>query len=360
MSGIQASFRLPRGSFLLDAAFDVPSTGITAVFGPSGSGKTTLLRCVAGLERPPSGSLRSNGDTWQDEQRFVPPHRRAIGYVPQESTLFPHLSVRDNVAFGHRRVPAGERRVSLDAVIEQLALGPLLDRRPPTLSGGERQRVALGRALAASPRLLLMDEPLASLDEASRREVLPLIEGVHREHAIPILYVSHSLREVSRLADHVVWLSEGRVRASGPLDTMLARLDLWHDVDESAVSVLTATVAEQDATYELTGVDTVCGRLWMPRLDRPVGAAVRVRILARDVSLSLEPEHKSSILNSFPARVDEVTDAAPGQILLRLGCGPGFEEARLLARITRRSRAELGLDPGVEVYARVKSVSLAD
>jgi len=361
VSELHARFALERVGFALDVDFQVPGRGVTAVFGPSGSGKTTLLRCVAGLERPRVGSFRVNGAVWQDEsETFVPAHRRPIGYVFQEASLFTHLSVRGNLEFGHRRVPRAERKVELATVIDWLGLAALLERGTTGLSGGERQRVAIARALATSPRLLLMDEPLASLDEASRREILPYLERLHEELEIPVLYVSHSLREVARLADHMLWLERGRVRGSGPLNELLARLDPSADPEDDTMAVLEARVAVHDVEFELTALESPCGRLWVPRLERPPGARVRVRILARDVSLSLDEEKRSSILNCFATRVLEIADSGPGQVLVYLACGDEPHDPRLLARITRKSCSLIGLQPGARVFARVKGVSLVE
>jgi molybdate transport system ATP-binding protein len=223
---IHARFRLPYPAFTLDIDVDLPAGGVTAVFGRSGSGKTTLLRCIAGLEQTLDGSLIVNGETWQDGSYRRPVHQRALGYVFQEARLFPHLSVAANLDFGRRRIAESERRVSLAQVVELLGIAHLLERRPERLSGGERQRVAIARALATSPRLLLMDEPLAALDQARKQEILPYLERLHDELAIPVLYVSHSPDEVARLADHIVLMEDGRAVAQGPLTETLARVDL--------------------------------------------------------------------------------------------------------------------------------------
>ncbi len=355
MTGINARFKLQLDSFALDAGFDAPGTGVTALFGPSGSGKTTLLRCVAGLERA-AGSLQVNGEIWQDTARFVPVHKRPLGYVFQESSLFPHLSVRANLEYGMKRVGSAERKVHLEQVTEWLGLERLIWRGDPTkLSGGERQRVAIGRALLTSPRLLLMDEPLSALDTASKQEILPYLERLHRELNVPVLYVSHALDEVARLADHLVLLEGGRVIASGALQQTLARLDLPTAHLDDAGAVIEATVAQHDEKYHLTRVDFAGGYLWVGMVDRPFGIGVRARVMARDVSIATQAPQGTSISNVLNARIEEIRDEGPDKVIVRMTVG---ESNVLLSRITRRSRDHLGLIPGMYVCAQVKSVAL--
>lgn len=352
---IRARFRHGWAGFTLDVELALPGRGVTALYGHSGSGKTTLLRCIAGLERAAGGFLSVRGERWQDDARgvFVPTHRRALGYVFQEASLFPHLSVRRNLEYGRRRVPAVERRVALDRAIALLGIESLLERMPARLSGGERQRVAIARALATSPRLLLMDEPLAALDAARKAEVLPYLEGLHAELDIPVLYVSHAPEEVARLADAMVLLEAGRVAACGSLAELMPRADLPLAREEDAFVVVEATVAEHDVASALTRLDLAGQPLWLTGLDRPVGARVRARILARDVSLALSASRDSSILNILPVRVVAVDALSPGRALVRLDLGG----TGLLARITQRSVAQLGLAPGMAVYAQIKGVA---
>ncbi|MGD2082982.1 MAG: molybdenum ABC transporter ATP-binding protein [Chromatiales bacterium] len=351
---LEADLELRRGGFALRAAFSAPSRGVTAVFGPSGCGKTTLLRVIAGLEPGARGRLRVGGETWQDGRRFVPPHRRALGYVFQEPSLFSHLCVRDNLAYAAKRVPAGERRVAMDEAVGLLALEGLLERDPGALSGGERQRVAIARALLASPRLLLMDEPLASLDQGSKAEILPFLERLHDGLALPLLYVSHAPDEVARLADRVVLMEEGRVLDSGPVGEMFSRLDLPLARGETAESVVEAVVVGHDPDYGLCHLDFPGGRLSVARAGLSAGTGVRLRILAGDVSITLERQSGTSILNIFPVRVAGLVREGPAQVMVRLDAGG----AHLLARVTRRSVAELGLEVGSRAFAQVKSVSL--
>lgn len=358
MNMIEARFSTAFGAFSLDVDVTVPGRGVTALFGHSGSGKTTFLRAVAGLERFP-GTLKVNGEVWQDKTHFLPVHQRPLGYVFQEASLFPHLSVRRNLEYGMRRVPADERRVDFEQVVAWLGIEYLLRRRPHRLSGGERQRVAIARALLTSPRLLLMDEPLSALDEKSKRDILPYLERLHDELAIPVLYVSHSLKEVARLADHMVWLEKGKVLAEGPLIDVLGRFDVEAAWDEEAGMVLETVVKGHDEAYHLTELTSACGRLWVRRLDAPPGKRIRVRLPARDISLSLTPNERSSILNVWPSVVESLAEAGPGQVLVRMRC-PAGEEPPLVARVTKRSAELLGLERGLVVYARIKSVGLME
>lgn len=350
---IHARFELERADFTLDVDVPLPALGITALFGPSGSGKTTLLRCIAGLERA-AGTLRVNGETWQDDTTFLPTHQRPLGYVFQESSLFPHLSVRANLEYGYKR--AANRRVQPEQVIEWLGLDKLIDRRyPEQLSGGEQQRVAIGRALLTSPRILLMDEPLASLDTASRQEILPFLERLHRELQIPVIYVSHALDEVTRLADHLVLLQQGHVIASGALGPTLSRLDLPTAHFDDAGVVVEAVVTQHDDDYHLTKLEFTGGNLWVGRVNQTTGSQVRARVLARDVSIATLMPQGSSISNILPACISEIQDEGPDKVLVRMTISG---EQVLLSRITRRSRDLLCLTIGMEVYAQVKSVVL--
>ncbi len=351
---IRAKFRLDRGDFSLDVDLDLPGRGVTALFGESGSGKTTLLRLIAGLERAP-GHLEVNGEVWQDDTVFLPTHRRALGYVFQEASLFPHLTARRNLEYGMKRVPAAQRRVDLDRVLDLLGIGHLLERKPDRLSGGERQRIAIGRALLTSPRVLLMDEPLSALDLARKQEILPYLERLHDELEIPILYVSHAPDEVARLADHLVALEQGRVVATGPLLETLARLDLPIRLGEDVGVVLDAVVAERDEAWHLLRADFTGGGLWVRDSGLAVGRRVRVRILARDVSLALTHQEDTSIQNLLHGSVDQIADDHhPALALVRIQVG----EAAIVARLTKRSARTLGLKPGKSVWIQIKAVAL--
>jgi molybdate transport system ATP-binding protein len=355
--GISACLKVARPDFTLDVSLELPARGITALFGPSGSGKTTCLRAIAGLERAPGGRVSVLGEVWQDDAArvWVPPHRRAVGYVFQEASLFAHLSVRGNVTFGLKRVPVAEQRFALDQAVELLGIGALMDRRPDTLSGGERQRVAIARALATSPRLLLLDEPLAALDLARKQEILPWLERLRDELDIPMLYVSHAADEVARLADTLVVLERGRVRATGPVAEVLSRLDLPIAVGEDAGVLLDGVVAERDAPWHLCRVAFAGGSLWIRDGGAPLGHRARVRVLARDVSLATTKPEGSSIANTLPGTVRHITDDAhAGQAMLSVGVA----DQVFLARLTRRSVHTLGLKPGSPVWVQVKSAAL--
>lgn len=354
MSLIEAGFQCTLGAFALEAEFCMPGHGVTALFGPSGSGKTTLLRLIAGLARAP-GRLVVNGEVWQDEKNFLPTHRRALGYVFQEASLFPHLSVRGNLDYGWKRVPAGERTLNRDDVIGWLGLDSLIDRAPQQLSGGQRQRVAIGRALLSCPRLLLMDEPMAALDTTARAEILPYLERLHRELALPVLYVSHALNEIARLADHLLLIEAGRIAYQGPLAEGLTRLDLPFAHRDLAVTVLDAIVVGQDTGLQLTRVACGAVELELAGLHGKPGVPLRVCIGARDVSLALAMPQQTSILNLLPAQVVELAEDAPGQMLVKLA----LDDTPLLARITRKSAKLLNLEKGARVIAQVKSVAVA-
>ena len=356
-AGLRARFALERPSgFVLDVDLDLPLHGITALFGHSGSGKTTILRAIAGLERAPGGYVALGDEVWQDDDRgvFVPVHRRALGYVFQEASLFEHLSVRANLEYGLKRVPAAERRFDVATVARLLGIGDLLARAAGQLSGGERQRVAIARALLVSPRLLLMDEPLAALDLRRKQEILPYLERLHDELAVPILYVSHAPDEVARLADHLVLLDAGRVVASGPLGATLARADLPPAFADDAGVVLDTVLAGHEPD-DLSRLEFAGGALLVGRRKEAVGTRLRCRIHARDVSLALERPQGVSIVNLLPAETTAVvaTDT-PGHVLVQLHVGP----TPVLARITERSRRELGIAPGRRVWVQVKGVAL--
>jgi molybdate transport system ATP-binding protein len=358
MSGIEVRFSLRRDAFALDLDLALPGRGVTALFGHSGSGKTTALRVIAGLETAAAGArVVVNGDVWQDAGVFVPAHRRPLGVVFQEASLFPHLDVRGNLEFGWKRLPAASRRVGFAQAVELLGVEPLLSRRPGTLSGGERQRVAIARALLASPRLLLLDEPLAALDLKRKNEILPYLERLHDQLDIPVLYVSHSPDEVARLADHLVLLDAGRVVASGPLAETLARVDLPPAFADDAGVVVAATVAGHEDADHLTRLEFSGGTLYVTRKAVPLGQAVRCRLHARDISLSLAEPGESSILNRLQARIEAIGDCDnPAHVLVRLDAAG----TPLLARVTRRSCRQLGLAPGLPVWAQVKAVALLD
>ncbi|HHK2871943.1 TPA: molybdenum ABC transporter ATP-binding protein [Pseudomonas aeruginosa] len=359
MDGLRLRFRRAYPGFELDIDLALPGRGVTALFGHSGSGKSTCLRCIAGLEKAAEGEVTINGETWQDSRRnlFVTPHRRALGYVFQDANLFRHLTVRRNLAFGLKRIAAAERRVELEQACALLGIEHLLERMPERLSGGEQQRVGIARALLTSPRLLLMDEPLASLDLKRKGEILPYLEHLHEELDIPVLYVSHSPDEVARLADHLVLLENGKVRASGPIGETLARVDLPLALDDDAGVVIEGTVSDHDPAYGLLTLVLPGSALQMRVAHAPLapGKRLRFKVQARDVSLNLRDDAQSSILNRLPVRVLELVDTdTAAHVLVRLDAGGN----PLLARITRYSRDQLQLRPGQLLWAQIKSVAV--
>jgi molybdate transport system ATP-binding protein len=353
---IHARFAIRHEGFALQADLNLPGRGVTALFGHSGAGKTTLLRAIAGLERHP-GYLRVNDAVWQDDESgaFVPTHHRALGYVFQEASLLPHLTVQHNLEFGWKRTAPAGRKVDREQTLSLLGIEHLLDRHPARLSGGERQRVAIARALLASPKLLLMDEPLASLDAARKEEVLPYLERIHDELAIPMIYVSHSPDEVARLADHVVLLDAGKVLASGPISDITSRLDLPTAFDDDAGVVIVGKVTSYDEKYQLAQLRIGSGIVQIAHRKLPVGTSLRLRILARDVSLMLTPHQDTSMLNQLPAQViAEVPAKTDAHVIIRLDVG-GMP---LLARITRQSRDRLQIAPGRQVWAQFKASAI--
>ena len=360
---IRATFRGTLGKFELDVRLDVPATGVTGLFGPSGCGKTTVLRCIAGLHRMPEGYCAVNGDVWQDGPVFRPPHKRPVGYVFQEASLFPHLSVRRNLLYGAPGgLPpsGGNGAIGFDDVISLLGLARLLERAPHHLSGGERQRVAMGRALLSQPKLLLMDEPLSALDRQTKDEILPFLERLHASLSLPILYVSHDMGEVERLADHLVLLEAGRVLGQGPLNALQSDPALPLAAARDASVGVDAVLEAYDAAYGLATLSVDGVRFLIPSPPAAKGAKRRLRIAAGDVSLTLAPTTSSTILNILAVRIASATPLGENEILAVLCPGSGSATAaRLLARVTRRSWEHLRLAEGMDVYAQIKSVALA-
>ena len=356
-AAITVRLRDQRGAFSLDAAFEAPGQGVTAIFGPSGSGKTTVLRCIAGLHRAAAGHVAIKGELWQDEASFRPVHQRPIGYVFQEASLFSHLSVRGNLLFG-ARAATGEPLLSLDEAVALLGLAPLLDRAPLTLSGGERQRVAIGRALLSRPRLLLMDEPLSALDRAAREEILPFLEQLHERLSLPVLYVTHDMTEVERLADQIILMERGRVIGAGPLAQMQSDPTLPLMGARDAAVSLEGEVIAFDAAYGLATLAVAGGVFLVPALKAQVGERRRLRVLAGDVSLALAAPMGSTIVNILPARIIDARQSGEHQMTAVLGLGEDGAGAHLLARVTRRSWDQLSLAPGLVVHAQVKGAAL--
>lgn len=357
--GIRVQVQATRGTFSLEIDLSLSDRGVSALSGRSGSGKTTILRTIAGLERGIQGRIQMGATVWQDSAGaiWIPPERRGIGYVFQEANLFPHLTVRGNLLYGQRRAGAraGRNLVEIGHVVDLLGIGALLERSPDTLSGGERQRVAIARALLSQPRLLLLDEPLASLDLERKREVLPYLERLHEELEVPVILVSHAMDEVARVADHLTLLREGRVVASGPLGETLARVDLPEVHSQDVGAVVDATVTGGDERYGLLEVEFGHARLQVVHERKQPGRRLRLQIQARDVSLALEKPQQTSVLNLVPAVVVNA-GAAEGASHVHVTLDAGG--TTLVARITRLSRDRLQLVPGTRVWAQIKAVAV--
>jgi molybdate transport system ATP-binding protein len=357
MTDIVARFKLDYDAFALNVDLHLPSSGITVLFGHSGSGKTTLLRCIAGLQHAPQGFLSVNGNIWQDsdKQLFLPTHKRSLGYVFQEANLFAHLTVLANLAYGLKRIGQNTKTDKFKQIVELLGIAHLMERMPEHLSGGERQRVAIARALVLNPEILLMDEPLASLDFKRKQEIMPFLTRLHNELNIPVLYVTHSQQEVAQLADYLVVLENGNVQAAGLLSDTLSRLDLPLAQDKQASSVWQVRIIEHETAYYLTRVEFGGSILSLPAIDAALGTPLRIQIYARDVSITLEVPKATSILNVLPAIIsDIIDDSEDGQSVVRLQVG----NSPLLAHITRKSAHKLALQTGMKVYVQIKGTSI--
>lgn len=356
MTDIKARFCLAYDDFSLNVDLSLPGTGVSVLFGQSGSGKTTLLRCIAGLEQAPKGYLKINGTIWQDSERkiFLPTYKRPLGYVFQDANLFSHLTVLDNLQYGLKRIKNNAGIIKLNQTIELLGVGHLLERMPSNLSGGERQRIAIARALALNPEILLMDEPLASLDLKRKQEILPYLSRLHQQLDIPVLYVTHSQQEVAQLADTLVILENGRCLASGPLAETQSRLDLPLAQDREAATVWQVNIAEHESDYHLTRVQFDGGSLSLSLVEAEIGSPLRVQIYARDVSIALTEPSATSILNVLPAVIKQITEGRDSQAVVQLKVG----QQLLLAHITRKSLLMLGLRIGMSVFVQIKGTSI--
>ncbi|WP_269619755.1 molybdenum ABC transporter ATP-binding protein [Zhongshania sp. BJYM1] len=352
------SLHLKRGDFSLDVDAALPSAGITAICGPSGSGKTSLLRCIAGLDTAPKGMVQFTGQDWQTERRFVRTEERGIGLVFQEANLFPHLTVAGNLNYASKR-QFNTTGPSVDEVCTWLNITTLLKRSVNKLSGGERKRVAIARALLRHPQLLLMDEPLTGLHDSAREEMIAVLQNLPNHLAIPVLYVSHSFHEISRLADHVVLLDQGQLVAEGDLITLSTRLDLPLSHQQGAGAVINAILREHDPDYQLStlSIDTD-HRLSINKISAQRGQTVRLFVAARDVSISLDPPLHSSILNILPCEIDTIEQQSASSLNTQLTVRLRLNEHYLLARITRKSCDRLQLQEGQSVFAQIKTVAL--
>jgi len=349
-------YALERAAFTLDVDVEFAMQGITGVFGPSGAGKTTLLRCIAGLERPDSGRLVADGSVWEDTDANVgrAAHERRVGYVFQEARLFPHINVLGNLRYGQKRSTGDDSAIDLDQVVELLGLKSLLGRAPATLSGGEAQRVAIGRALLRGPELLLMDEPLAAIDETRREDVFPFIERLHADVGVPIVYVSHNIDEICRICDQLAVMDKGRISTHGRLQSVLLQTEVPFLSGREAGALINATVEAFESSDRLTRVLAGGCALWVPGEIGPAGSELRLRVRANDVSVCLERPRKTSILNVMEAVIERIQKESSGTALLHLRVGSNV----ILARVTQRSCTELSLSPGTNVYAQIKSIAV--
>ena len=350
---IECKIKVQLESFMLDANFRIPDRGITVVFGPSGSGKTTLLRVIAGLEKSDKGLLKIGDSVWQKGEDFLATHKRQIGYVFQDAALFDHLDVKGNLNFVIKRA-IGLKEDFIESIHNLLEIKTLLNRKTTQLSGGEKQRVAIARALLTNPKILLLDEPLSALDLKRKNEILPYLDSIHNDLEIPILYVTHSQDEMSRLADHLLLIEEGNIVGSGPVNDMLTRFDMPLSHGGEAVSIIEAEVLKRDSEFNLMHLEFLGGQFIVPDNGFPVQTKVRIRVVARDVSLTKSKQVDTSILNIFPAMVQEIVNEGEAQVMVRLQ----IKETILLACITRKSSYKLRLEKGSEVFVQVKSVAI--
>ena len=350
---IECKIKVQLESFMLDANFSIPDRGITVVFGPSGSGKTTLLRAIAGLEKSDKGFLKIGDSVWQKGEDFLATHKRQIGYVFQDAALFDHLDVKGNLNFVIKRA-IGLKEDFIESIHNLLEIKTLLNRKTTQLSGGEKQRVAIARALLTNPKILLLDEPLSALDLKRKNEILPYLDSIHNDLEIPILYVTHSQDEMSRLADHLLLIEDGNIVGSGPVNDMLTRFDMPLSHGGDAVSIIEAEVLKRDSEFNLMHLDFLGGHFIVPDNGFPFQTKVRIRVVARDVSLTKSKQVDTSILNIFPAMVQEIVNEGEAQVMVRLQ----IKETILLACITRKSSYKLRLEKGSEVFVQVKSVAI--
>ena len=350
---IECKLNIQLEGFKLDAKFTIPDKGITVVFGPSGSGKTTLLRAIAGLEKGDTGFLKVGDSIWQSEHNFVPTHKRQIGYVFQDAALFDHLNVEGNLNYVIKR-KTGLTEDFIDSIYTLLDIKPLINRSTVQLSGGEKQRVAIARALLTNPKILLLDEPLSALDLKRKNEILPYLDSLHSQLEIPILYVTHSQDETSRLADHLMLIEDGKIIGNGPINEMLTRFDLPLSHSGDAISIFDARVMSRDTDFNLMHLKFKGGQFIVPDNKLPIESLVRIRVAARDVSITKKKQTDTSILNIFPAVVEEMIPEGDAQVMVRLT----LNGVTLLACLTRKSASSLKLDQGLSVFIQVKSVAI--
>lgn len=351
---IHACFKFQQADFHLDVDLDLPKVGISAIYGPSGCGKTTLLRLIAGLDYSESGYFRLGSNVWQDQHRFLQTHKRPLGYIFQEPSLFPHMNVADNIQYGRNRAGTPSQALPLDTIIQLLGISDLLKRQPQTLSGGERQRVAIARALATNPELLLMDEPLAAIDSQRKQEILPYLQSLNSQLQIPVIYVTHSIDEAAQLADQLVFMEKGNILANGEISKVMTQLEIPLGAQSKRSSIINGCVSATDKDFGISYFNFPGGRFAITSKELPVGQGVRVQVFASDVSLSLERATSSSILNIFPARVVETLADGTSQVLVKLKVG----DQQLLSLISRKSADRLNIILGTRVFAQIKSAAL--
>ncbi len=353
---LEINLQRTLGTFEIKADFEVTSHGVSAIYGRSGSGKTSLVNMVAGLEKPDTGRIVIDGEVLFDKDKGInlPPEKRRLGYVFQEARLFPHLSIEKNLLYGKSTLSPQDNIVTFEQIVKLLDISHLLKRRPYSLSGGEKQRVALGRALLAAPRILLMDEPMASLDAHRKSEILPFIERLNEEVNLPIIYVSHAIEEIIRLADSLILMSEGRVVASGPIEEVTSRLDLFPLTGRyEAGAVVSTTVNLNDNGFGLSVLAFNGGELLVPKVDINKGSKLRLRIRARDVSIATQKPENTSVLNILPGTIKELREIGESQVEVSLDIG-----VSLLARVTKKARHDLKLEPGSNVFAMIKAIAI--
>ncbi len=341
--------------FRLSVKTEIPSDRLTVIFGESGSGKTSLLRLIAGLERATQGEITFRGKAWQSGKQFVPPYQRSLAYVFQEPSLFPHLNIRQNLEFAIKRCKKPAKPELMSELLELLGIDHLLQRDSSSLSGGEKQRIAICRALLSQPDLLLMDEPLSALDNKRKREFLPFLEKLKHELHIPIIYVTHSVNELTRLADELLVLDNGQVNQQGSLIDVLERSDLLKDGENDASVILEASIESTDHEWGIMSVRSMGSLLHIPQQDLPTSHPIRLRVMARDVSIALDQNSQSSIQNRISTTIEKIETLNHSHCLLTLINKSGL---RLLASLTRKSVAELKLEAGLDVYAQIKSVAI--
>ena len=350
---IECKIKIKLDDFMLDAKFTIPDKGITVVFGDSGSGKTTLLRVIAGLEKSDDGYLKVGDSVWQKGDNFVPTHKRQIGYVFQDAALFDHLDVKGNLGYVIKRTD-GLNKDFIESIYTLLEIKSLLNRSTVQLSGGEKQRVAIARALLANPKILLLDEPLSALDLKRKNEILPYLDSLHNQLDIPILYVTHSQDETSRLADHLMLIENGKIIGNGPVNEMLTRFDMPMAQSNEAISIFDAKVINRDPEFSLMYLEFSGGQFVVPDNGMSIESLVRIRVAARDVSLTKKKQTDTSILNIFPAVVEEIAPESKAQIIVRLSMGGVV----LLSCLTRKSASTLELEIGLSIFVQVKSVAI--